>query len=209
MDPISWRFIERILAVAIGGISIYLGYRLFAKVPEQRDSEGKVTLPGGVTVILSRVGPGVFFALFGAAVVAYALHESVTFTREQSAQTTDQNNGAGTVRVEREVFGGFGPATAPAGGRPLAMKRLEARLNVEFLNTLPQLLRPDLTEEQKRTVDARVTALKLGIMQPLWGPDWGQFQAFRDWAEGGAPAPVPKGLEAAADYYRAGHAGVK
>ena len=40
MDPISWRFIERILAVAIGGVSIYLGYRLFAQVPEQRDSDG-------------------------------------------------------------------------------------------------------------------------------------------------------------------------
>ena len=209
MDPISWRFIERILAVAIGGVSIYLGHRLFAQVPEQRDSDGKLTLPGGVTVILSRVGPGVFFALFGAAVVAYALHESVTFTREQSAQTTDQTKGAGTVRIEREVFGGFGPGTAPSGARALGIRRLEARLNVEFLNTLPQLLRPDLTEEQKRTVDARVTALKLGIMEPLWGADWGAYPAFKEWAEGGAQAPAPKGSEAAADYYRAGRGGAR
>jgi len=77
------------------------------------------------------------------------------------------------------------------------------------LNTLPQLLRPDLTEEQKRTVDARVTALKLGIMEPLWGADWGAYPAFKEWAEGGAQAPAPKGSEAAADYYRAGRGGAR
>ena len=71
MDPISFRALERILAVVIAGISIYLGYRLFLKLPDKTDSEGKFILPGNISIYISRVGPGVFFALFGAAI----LHE--------------------------------------------------------------------------------------------------------------------------------------
>lgn len=206
MDPITLRFIERILAVAIGGIAIYLGYQLFLRVPEQRDSQGRVTLPGGITVILSRVGPGVFFALFGAAVVAYGLHEAVSFTRETSVPATDQRTG--TAPVARETFGGFGPA-APGGVDSLEARRLRARLDIEFLNGLPRLLRHDLGDEQQRTVGARVTSLKLEVMKPLWAQDWGSFPSFKEWAEGGAHAPVPNGLETAAAYFHAGQEGTK
>ena len=66
---VSLRFLERLCAVVIGGIAIYLGYRLFLKVPERHDSAGKLVLPWDVSVVLSRVGPGIFFALFGASVV--------------------------------------------------------------------------------------------------------------------------------------------
>jgi hypothetical protein len=38
MDLLELRVVERILAVVIGGLSIYLGYRLFIKLPEQKDS---------------------------------------------------------------------------------------------------------------------------------------------------------------------------
>jgi hypothetical protein len=43
MDLLELRVIERILAVVIGGLSIDFGYRLFIKLPEQKDSEGKMT----------------------------------------------------------------------------------------------------------------------------------------------------------------------
>ena len=46
MDLLQLRVIERVLAVVIGGLSIYLGYRLFVKLPKQKDSSGKVMLPG-------------------------------------------------------------------------------------------------------------------------------------------------------------------
>lgn len=73
---IVWiRSFERILDTVIGGISIYLGYRLFLKLPEKTDSQGKVVLPGNISIYLSRVGPGVFFALFGAAVIALSLQD--------------------------------------------------------------------------------------------------------------------------------------
>ena len=48
MDAVTLRSIERIVAVLIGGASIYLGYQLFLAIPERHESEGKVALPGGV-----------------------------------------------------------------------------------------------------------------------------------------------------------------
>ena len=41
MDPIALRAFERILATLIGGLAIYLGYRLFVQVPSERDGEGR------------------------------------------------------------------------------------------------------------------------------------------------------------------------
>lgn len=209
LDPIAWRMIERILAVAIGGIAIYLGYRLFLKVPERHDSEGRITLPWDITVLLSRVGPGVFFALFGAAVVAYGLHESVSYTRERSSEATHGKGGASAALTDRVIWGGIGPGPTAEPDEALKAARLRARLEMEFLNSLLPLLRGDLKEEQKRSVSDHVTSLKLGIMELLWGSDWGDLAAFKDWAGGGARAPIPKGLEPAAEYYLAGRGGAK
>jgi hypothetical protein len=39
-------------------------------------------LPGNISIYLSRVGPGVFFALFGAAVIALSLHHAIQYKAE-------------------------------------------------------------------------------------------------------------------------------
>lgn len=102
MDAIALRSAERILAIAIGGLAVYLGYRLFLALPEQANSEGKVVLPGNISVYLSRVGPGAFFALFGAIVVASSLYFSIKY----SAQTTaSRARGAGRVAQRRREVG--------------------------------------------------------------------------------------------------------
>jgi hypothetical protein len=209
LDPIAWRMIERILAVAIGGVAIYLGYRLFLQVPERHDSQGSITLPWDITVLLSRVGPGVFFALFGAAVVGYGLHESVSYTRERSSQTAQATGGPNASATERVIWGGASPRMTTQPDEALTAARLRARLEIEFLNSLPALLRGDLKDEQERDVSQRTAALKLGVMHLLWGGDWGDFAAFKDWAQGSASEPIPKGLEAAAQYFLAGKKEIK
>ena len=65
------RMTERIIAVLIGGFSIYLGYRLFFHLPFERSHKGELELPG-VKIVLSRVGPGVFFGVFGTLVLYYS-----------------------------------------------------------------------------------------------------------------------------------------
>src|SRR5260370_41555829 len=81
MNPDLLQALERILAVGITGLSIYLGYSLFLHIPDQRDSEGRVRLPGGISIFLSRVGPGAFFALFGAFVVGLSFYYSAAYSK--------------------------------------------------------------------------------------------------------------------------------
>jgi hypothetical protein len=95
MDVLLLRFFERITVVLISGMAIYLGFRLFLAVPELKDSDGKVELPWNISVVTTRVGPGVFFALFGIAAVSLALYRLLEM----------QVSGAGRAAEELISFG--------------------------------------------------------------------------------------------------------
>jgi hypothetical protein len=70
------RAIERILIVAIAGVCIVLGWKLFDK---NLDAAGQADLSSaGLRVTLKRIGPGVFFALFGASILIVSLSHPVT-----------------------------------------------------------------------------------------------------------------------------------
>jgi hypothetical protein len=94
MDPLILRFLERFIVVLFSGLSIYLGFRLFLEVPEHKNASGQVTLPWNTSVVMSRIGPGAFFALFGVIRVSpifarkYTLRASVASDRfSPSGQT--------------------------------------------------------------------------------------------------------------------------
>jgi hypothetical protein len=194
MDPITLRAVERILAIAIGGLSILLGYRLFLAIPEQRDGSGTFRLPWNISVGLARVGPGVFFALFGAAVVGYSLHGAVHIV----ARGPDEHSAVWDVE-------GTGVVAATSGTQSmLSAQRLNRRGEVEFLNTLDRMLRRDLSDEEKRAVQNYTRDLKLSVMKSLWASDWGDPAAFREWTERGALGPPPKDSQKAAEFFRSG-----
>src|SRR4051794_33806218 len=94
------------LAVMIGGLSIFLGYRLFIKLPERTDSSGKLVLPGGISVFVSRVGPGVFFCVFGVVVLVMALQNGLQLNTTQNAANlpnADTATGSPAVVYQRQV----------------------------------------------------------------------------------------------------------
>lgn len=76
MTPETLRMLERLINVLIAGMSIYLGFRLFLSIPHSQSGEGKFTFPGG-SVHLMRTGPGVFFALFGCAIIYWSFSNIV------------------------------------------------------------------------------------------------------------------------------------
>jgi hypothetical protein len=84
LSPETLRMMERII-IAIGGIiSIVLGYRLFRLVPTNNVSGG--VLKGALlTISLSKVGPGVFFAAFGAFILIYGITTQITDRSEATA----------------------------------------------------------------------------------------------------------------------------
>jgi len=196
MEPITFRAIERIIAVVIGGLCIYLGYRLFLHIPEQKEGEGKIILPGGISIFVTRVGPGVFFALFGAIIVAFSLYHSIVYFR--NAPYT------GSPQSETAYYSGLTQHSLTDDTEKTDRRRRELRLEMEFLNTLPSMLHSGLTEQQDRDFEYRSESIKLALMKTVWGSDWGEFDEFEVWVESGALDPVPEELESPAAYYRTG-----
>jgi hypothetical protein len=90
------RMFERIV-IALGGIlSIFLGYRLFMiATPDVRPTSGGSFKSALFTMSLSKVGPGVFFALFG----AYILVTGISKQIEDDTETTQ------TAPAQRALVG--------------------------------------------------------------------------------------------------------
>lgn len=186
MDPLVLRFAERITAVLIGGLAIFLGYRLFISVPEIKDAGGNFKLPWNISIVMTRVGPGVFFALFGTSAVCLALLRPLTI-----------QPGTGSATYASQ------PADpdARADGRALLRREMAA------LNNLPSQLRPDLAGQDRKDIERSLRRAKLVMMKPVWGQPqegFGEFSAFESWVEKEERDPPPPGMSGALDLYRYG-----
>ncbi|MEB4591933.1 hypothetical protein VSS37_13150 [Candidatus Thiothrix sp. Deng01] len=204
MEEFILRLVERILGVIIGGFSIYLGYHLFLELPIQTNSSGKVILPGDVSIYLSRIGPGVFFALFGAMIVGASLFSKVEKLSHESKVTQDSAGNITTVNKTQEIRGmALGtPSTASEQERLMA----EARTQIYTLNSnLADALKPDLHENDRKDLEVAIDYSKRKILQTVWQTSWGEFSAFETWVKSGASTPPPNDkLKEAADIYHNG-----
>jgi hypothetical protein len=72
------RVIERLLVCVFAGTSLAFGWNLFRVGVVAQQSAELATKDWRVN--LKRVGPGVFFALFGSVVLAFALHSPLEIT---------------------------------------------------------------------------------------------------------------------------------
>jgi hypothetical protein len=198
MDILLLRGIERLAIVLIGGMAIYLGYRLFLAVKAEAEGEARITLPHDVTVMVSRVGPGVFFALFGSLVVVASLYFSIRYS--------DPERSYSGMAPSLSAAGAEGavPMAAAESDEALALARLRLRQEIEFLNRLPGLLGPGLSEGQRETAARHVREIKLRLMASVWADDWSDPDSFRLWAEGGAAAGEGEAFESARAFYEAG-----
>ena len=205
MDLESFRGVERLLVVLAGAMSVFLGYRLFLKMPERDQGEGRFKLPGGVSIYVSRVGPGVFFALFGAAVIGFSVQAPLVITEKATAVAGgDATRGTPTAAYERQVSSQrsyFNTTVVQDQTAALAEARLKVRTHIGFLNGLPPALRGDLPARERQAIVRSLRNAKLDLVQAVWG-DWGDWPAFADWVRLGAEGDPPAGLEAPAALYR-------
>lgn len=200
MDILQLRVVERALAIIIGGISIYLGYRLFIQLPTQKDSTGKLTLPGNISVYFSRVGPGVFFCLFGAAILIVSLQHGIDLDLTSTASVSTSPPGADT-HLRIRYMGGDTDAATPDRRDAL---RAEARRTIAELNKFPAMLASDVPASRRTDVTLAVRDSKVALIRMVWGDDWGDFARFRNWVDDGETDPVPPGVlpEVARDFRR-------
>lgn len=201
------RYIERLFAVLIGGISIYLGYRLFLRVPDRREGESQIKL-WDLSIVMSRIGPGIFFALFGAAVVGLSLYKGV-IVENSRLRKPDATNAVEASRQHTEHFSGMGTLNAAEVDRRADARALLKR-DIAILNTFIPMLRADLPQQDRTQVVLAIPRIKFALMQPVWPLDqhgWSDPARFEAWLEDAEPMPPPADIAAAVEYFRYGAAG--
>lgn len=200
---------QRILGVLIGGMLVYFGYRLFLSLPGKRGRDGggsgEFSLGRSSKVKLSKVGPGVFFAIFGAGLIAYSFAKpmkvNIPATAPNAPSAAAAPNAAtpskaNTSTVAAASFSYVGAVSAPETDEERARMRAETQEDIIVLNRA--LDRANTSERSK--VERAVVKAKVALMEPLWAEDWGELKDFRDWlAKGGAP---PRKTQPAADYFQ-------
>ena len=201
---------ERILVDLGGALAVYLGYQLFLRMPSRERGEGKFELPGGISIYVSRVGPGVFFSLFGATILGLSLIHGVSqdSTRSVPAGMPAAQLAAaaapGTV-VESTHYAGA-TATAPSVDPLQADAERDAvMLAIRNINRVPAALRTELPAAQRVDIEQAIAAMKLRLLKSVWDPDqWGDFVPFRRWVDQGESDPPPPAIARAVAVYRAG-----
>ena len=202
MDPQSLTLIlgtfQRVLGILLGGLLIYFGYRLFlgsSRKGRRESGAGEFSL-GGSKVSLTKVGPGVFFAIFGAGLIAFTFAHPMTVKVPVPA-TTKPPGGSGSAGVAASSeFSFVGAVSAPQTAEDRARLRGEAQRDVVALNrALDRASAAERTELAHAVMQAKVA-----LMEPLWAEDWGDPAEFRDWLDkGGSP---PAGVKAAVDFFQ-------
>jgi hypothetical protein len=204
MDPIILRLLERIFSVAVGAFSIYLGYLLFLKLPEKTDSQGRFILPGNVSIHLSRVGPGVFFALFGSFIIALLCYygrieyEETKKGKAPSSSVSTSGDPAAqeSILVARKFLG-----AVPEPG-DLEAPRQKLKKTIILLNRLPAELKPDMDAALRVDILKALPSIKVSLMLNQWDHEWGDAGAFAQWVmKKGAQGPPPPELVAAVEIF--------
>lgn len=146
MDVETIRAIERIIIVIFAGTSIVLGWHLFkigVVSPQSGDFSGK-----GFKFSLQKVGPGIFFSLFGAVILSLALINGLKTETIHLSETFNKKRG---IKEVRNVY--------------LANSQQESnieRLSVS-INTLEQLIDIDSSapyENHRKAISTSMERLK-------------------------------------------------
>ncbi len=190
MDPqslvIVLRMAERILGVLIGGVLIYFGYRLFLSLSSKRGREGgsgDFSFAGGNKIKLSKVGPGVFFALFGAALIVFSIARPVKFNAS-GPPAGKAAAGGESKPLAATTMTFMGATSLPENEQERIQRRAEMREQIAVLNRAVEQANP----ADRPQLEAAVAQAKLALMERLWTDDWGDLADFRAWLEkGGAP----------------------
>lgn len=164
------RFVERVLAVAIGGLLVYFGYRLFLAIPNQSaEGQAELSFAKDKRLLLTRIGPGTFFALFGTAVLITSYAFPVKWSPEAG-------------------FSGFGKTAAPARliapGKELPPRPLapdEIQVLTAFLTDVEAAYAKAKPDAYDPHTSRRFRDAKLAIMTHSWQAGWGDPVEFETW----------------------------
>ena len=155
---VMFRGLERLIIVAAAGLSIWLGYRLFQALPTKHGSDGSLELPS-TKVTLSKVGPGVFFVLFGVAVLWQAVRTTVSIPLEAPNMASPPTTASAGSQ-----------ATAIMGvgaGDPMALPH--ATRDIKVLNCVAGVPNSGLDPQE---IETAVFKAKVAVLRRVWRQEW-------------------------------------
>jgi hypothetical protein len=208
---IAARHLERLLIVIAGGLSIVLGYRMFLAIPRAGGDkgEGKLELPGGISVYVTRVGPGVFFALFGAVILGLGLQQGLKLeSREQRpAVGSPAADPSGVATVTEKRYSSLG--STGASGQQREAERTSALDTVGQLGRLAAALDgpgrgSGLSAQQRLDYGLALSDARMRLLASVWDERWGTYTEFVRWAQAGESAPAPAAAAPAVQAFRGG-----
>jgi hypothetical protein len=142
---------ERVLVVLAASLCIWLGYRLFQSLPTEHNAQGKLELPGA-KLTMSKIGPGVFFALFGALVLWQAQEHSFETTTTVAQGDMKQNTRGKYV----------GPENDPQAA-------INVRSDIAILNCMAQMAPAGIGRGE---MDAALHKARVALLRTAWQPNW-------------------------------------
>lgn len=173
-ELILLRAVERLLAIVVGGLSIWFGFRLFLAIPDRpADGHAEISLSKNRRLLVSRIAPGIFFALFGTLAVIASFYFSTTLQSVEGARYS------GLGHRSTAPFG----ANADRSIAPLDPATLS--LTLAFLSDMEAELARHGTEDEAAWRARRFRIAKLAIMERNWQSDWGDFAEFEIWLDEG------------------------
>ena len=210
LAAVAMRYLERLVVVLAGMQAIWLGYRLFIAMPNGQRGDGKVQLPGGISIFVTRVGPGVFFALFGSLVLGYSLHEAVKLNTSISPPAAAAGASAAEASAApRQTFEFSGVAPKAMSPDDRAAERMKVLDTVRKLAALAKSLEGpagrSLSPEERNDAGAALLDSRRRLLVSIWDESaWGSFTAFDLWLQKGESDPVPPEIAKAVRAYRGG-----
>jgi hypothetical protein len=150
-----------------------------------------------VSIYLSRIGPGIFFALFGSAILVYALRP-VEFDHQQTVAAAASSPGAPPAAMQTVHHSGIGSASSPDLDQRQA-ERNNAVGTVFELKKIEDAVELALKGRAQEDAKAALEDAKVRIMRTVWDEEaWGPLGDFEAWRTAGMPQPAPKGIARAA-----------
>lgn len=166
------RMVERLLVVGFAGLSIFLGYRLFYNLPLEKDKiqKGSIELPG-IKVVLSKVGPGIFFSVFGSLVLLQSLHEKIELTQKGAASITQKQT------ASQHFVGATEPVVPVNNSNSLASKRTAIKEQVGELNCSLKMLESLKPNQVTENMKIAFHEAKIALLKQVWDNDlWGNIK---------------------------------
>lgn len=183
-------FIMRLGLLVAGVLFCWFGYRLFAQTNSHGNAE--ISFKDMIKVNFQHVGPGVFFSLFGTAILVYSIykppildirtmadlvHYSATFNnavapKENSPPSTSSTTSSIQIsgaKSETEIL----DDRAHLG---------QIREQIGFINRLNA--NGNLQSDDQPDLGRHAREIKLSLMRSIWNNSWGDKAEFEAWARG-------------------------